>query len=691
MSLEKIPKARIAENMLPEGSDEIRISAPEESDLPHLDKSLPVIGDEQAMQKRDEGDNHLGSQHDADSKVDRAFSPVLTDPDIIQQDEAQGQASIIEEEVFIAPQGSEIVPHPRDRQHPISTISTHPLQDDLSQPRILPEDVFASTLSSLAAVTPLNHEGATAQDLVATMSLYKDNEVNLIHKRLLASQQDKRIAQAQVAELKRVLDPSKAEPALELGVLNAKAAMAEQLEHHNAELLKNWEEQERKADDQIRQKDLETIELQQRITKLEEQERKAYDRIHQKDLETEELQQTISNLEMVAKRSENALERQQGQTPRSRAPEESRSTGTDDLPEGNESAKIFKEEAKALRERLEQKIKVVEDYREAREQDRNEIKELKRLNQNEVREKQGRTRQIEGLEGMIKERDEQIENLKERLKQAADRESKLEQKVKNLETLNAALTEQSINSFNNDSAAARHVKRLETELTFAYSELSDVKENAQRDQNDLGETRHRLSEAEKNIKRLEQEQRLLKGKAALGENASAKAEDAFKELARERKEMIGLHEDIDRLIEAKEQLELGREHEVFYEDAYKKAKQEIQGQKELFAHETELHAQARGLVDQQQREIADLEHQLNKMREVVSMLEDVQAVPPGLNRHADALAAELERHVFQDEIVPMEQFEDDTGIGKEITRQPVEIYPHHLSTLEGREDNTVRL
>ena len=563
------------------------------------------------------------------------------------------------------------------------------LRGDLPQPRIVPEDAFVSTLSSPAAAISLSAKGTTARDLVATMWQYGDTEVNLIHKKLLVSQQDKRTAQAQVAELKRVLDPSKAESALELGSLNAKAVMVEQLEHHNAELLRNLEKQERKVYDQTRQKDLETLELQQRITNLEEQERKAYRHIHQKDLETEKLQQTIFNLEIALKRSENALEYQQGQIPNSRAREESKSTGTDDLPQASEPDRILKDEIKKLRDRLEQKTKTVEDFRQAREQDRNQMKELGRLNQIEVREKHHRTKQIERFEGMIKERDEQIENQEEVLKHAADRESKLEQRVVSLEMVNAAMTEQSVNSLNNDSAAARHVKRLETELNFAHSEMSDVKQNAERDQNDLGETRSRLSEAEKNIKRLEQEQRVLKGKAALGENANAKAEDASKELARERKEMIGLQEDIVRLIEAKEKLELGREYEIFYEAAYKKAKQEIQGQKEQFTQERELHTHARGLVDQQQREIADLERQLNKMREVVSMLEDVQAVPPGMDRHADDLAAELERHTLQDEIDPVEQFEDDTGIYKEIIRQPVQVFTHHLSTPEGREDNAV--
>ena len=574
-----------------------------------------------------------------------------------------GQPFINKEEVFIAPQSSDIVPHPRDRQPPMGTVLTDLLQGGLPQPRIIPEDVFVSTLSSPAAAIPLNVEGTTARDLVATMWLYGDTEVNLIHKKLLVSQQDRRIAQAQVAELKRVLDPSEAGAALELGTSNAKAVMVEQLEHHNAELLQN----------------------------LEEQERKAYDHIHQKDLETQELQQTISNLEIALKRSENALEHQQGQISKSRTQEESKSTGTDDLPQASEPDRILKAENKILQDRLEQKIKTIEDFRQAREQDRNEIKELRRLKQIEVREKHDRTRQIERLESMIKERDEQIEYQREVLKHAADTESKLEQRVGNLEMVNAAMTQQSINSLNNDSAAASHVKRLETELNFAYSEMLDVKQNAERDQNDLGETRRRLSEAEKNIKWLEQEQRLLKGKAALGENANAKAEDASKELSRERKEMIGLQEDMIRLIEAKEQLKLGREHEIFYESAYKKAKQEIQGLKELFAQETELHAHARGLVDQQQREIADLEQQLNKMREVVSMLEDVQAIPPGMDRHADDLAAELERHALQDEIDPVEQFENDTGIYKEIIRQPVEVFTHHLNTPEGREDNPVRL
>ena len=83
MPLEEIPKARVTDNMLPEGSDETRISGFEETDLSNLDKPLPDSDDEQTVQEPDEGDNPSGSQHDTDLKVDRAFSAPLTDPDLM--------------------------------------------------------------------------------------------------------------------------------------------------------------------------------------------------------------------------------------------------------------------------------------------------------------------------------------------------------------------------------------------------------------------------------------------------------------------------------------------------------------------------------------------------------------------------------------------------------------------------------
>ena len=82
MPLEEIPKARITDNILPEGSDEMPISALEETDLSNLDKPLPDSEDEQTVQKL-EDDNPLGSQHDTDFKVDRAFSMPLMDSDLM--------------------------------------------------------------------------------------------------------------------------------------------------------------------------------------------------------------------------------------------------------------------------------------------------------------------------------------------------------------------------------------------------------------------------------------------------------------------------------------------------------------------------------------------------------------------------------------------------------------------------------
>ena len=534
---------------------------------------------------------------------------------------------------------------------------------DRPKPRIVPEDVFVRTLSSPAAALPLSEEGATAQDLVATLHLQNEAEVNIVHHSLTDALGAQKSAEAQVEELKKAVDPARTESAIERGKLQARADMIEPLQIKNTELVQQLQAQEKEADEQSRKK----------------------------EEEIQQLKKTISELNIIKNKNEGAVEQQQNELEQSEAAKAFSTAGADDSSNVKQGEKGLEELNRSLQIRLDDRLTAVEEFRKVRDEQREEIKRLTQQISLMDRENQTKTRQIDQLESTIKERTGEIENNANLIQQEVQKQKDLKQRIHNLEAANADLIEKSINSFSNSPKTAHHIKKLENELSQIKAELTDVKRNGERDRKDLDSTRIRLSEAKRLISTLEREKTVLKGKAALGENAHAKAEGAQMELSRLRKEMVGLQEDIEQLVEEKQELELWRADDLQFKDAFEKAKQELLGEKELYEQERRMHAEARGIIGQQSKHLAQLTKERDEAREVVQLQEEEATVPVGMDRKTLNLAAELEKHELQEEIDPIQLIKDEhRNFDFELARKPYDIYDYtNFDVPEGRRTNVV--